>query len=213
MTKLSELRKEYSKATLDISTVSDDPILQFNVWFNEALQSEVLEPNAMSLSTISHDNRPSCRIVLLKGIEENKFLFYTNHQSQKGKELEINPVCALTFFWPELERQVRVEGSVSRINDTRAEAYFQSRPLGSQIGAWSSPQSSAIDSRAILEERVKEIEKRFHGMQVLPKPKQWGGYEVKPEMVEFWQGRKNRLHDRIVYSRENERWTIHRLAP
>jgi pyridoxamine 5'-phosphate oxidase len=150
---------------------------------------------------------------LLKGIEENKFLFYTNHQSQKGKELEINPVCALTFFWPELERQVRVEGSVSRINDTRAEAYFQSRPLGSQIGAWSSPQSSAIDSRAILEERVKEIEKRFHGMQVLPKPKQWGGYEVKPEMVEFWQGRKNRLHDRIVYSRENERWTIHRLAP
>lgn len=213
MTKISELRKEYSKATLDISTVLDDPILQFNVWFNEALQSEVLEPNAMSLSTISHDNRPSCRIVLLKGIEENKFLFYTNHQSQKGKELEINPVCALTFFWPELERQVRIEGSVLRIDDTRAEAYFQSRPLGSQIGAWSSPQSSAIDSRAILEERVKEIEKRFHGMPILPKPKQWGGYEVKPEMVEFWQGRQNRLHDRLVYGRENERWTIHRLAP
>ncbi len=213
MSKLSDLRKEYSKASLDISSVSTDPIHQFGKWFDEALRAEVLEPNAMSLATASKDNRPSCRIVLLKGVEENKFQFYTNFQSHKGKELENNPVCALTFFWPELERQVRIEGTVTRIDDKKAEAYFQSRPLGSQISAWSSPQSSAIDSRRILEERVGQMEKRFEGKHVLPKPHQWGGFQVDPLMIEFWQGRINRLHDRLEFLKVDGAWRIQRLAP
>jgi len=213
MTKLSDLRTDYSKASLDISNVLSDPILQFDKWFAEALQAEVLEPNAMSLATSSDDNRPSCRIVLLKGIEEKKFIFYTNFQSQKGKELENNPVCALTFFWPELERQVRIEGTVSRVEEKMAESYFQSRPRGSQIGAWSSPQSAAIDSRSILEERAREIEKRFEGQRVLPKPNQWGGFQVDPLMMEFWQGRENRLHDRISFTKVDGDWHIQRLAP
>jgi pyridoxamine 5'-phosphate oxidase len=213
MSKLSDIRKEYSKASLDISNVSPDPIHQFDKWFDEALRAEVLEPNAMSLATASKDNIPSCRIVLLKGIEENKFQFYTNFQSKKGKQLENNPVCALTFFWPELERQVRIEGTVTRIDEKRAETYFQSRPLGSQISAWSSPQSSAIDSRRILEERVGQIEKRFEGSSMLPKPHQWGGYQVDPLMIEFWQGRTNRLHDRVEFTKIDGRWHVQRLAP
>ena len=213
MHKLADLRKDYSKASLDITDVLHNPIEQFNKWFSEAVNSEVLEPNAMSLATVSQDNRPSCRIVLLKGIEDNKFLFYTNYQSHKGKELEINPVCALTFFWPELERQIRIEGTATRVDDIRSEAYFQSRPLGSQIGAWSSPQSSTIENRSILEERVRQIEKRFEGKSVLPKPHQWGGYQIDPDMIEFWQGRKSRLHDRIAFVKSEGKWKIHRLAP
>jgi pyridoxamine 5'-phosphate oxidase len=212
MHKLAGLRKEYSKASLDITTVMPNPIDQFDKWFNEALKAKVLEPNAMSLAT-SDNNRPACRIVLLKGIEAGKFLFYTNYQSHKGKELENNPVCALTFFWPELERQVRIEGSVMRVDEKRSEEYFQSRPIGSQIGAWSSPQSSVIGNRKILEERVKLIETRFAGMTVLPKPHQWGGFEVDPSMIEFWQGRENRLHDRISYKNTDSAWEIQRLAP
>lgn len=213
MQKLADLRKEYSKASLDGSSVFSNPIDQFNKWFAEALRAEVLEPNAMSLATMSTDNRPSCRIVLLKGIEDNKFLFYTNYQSHKGRELENNPVCALTFFWPELERQVRVEGTVTRVDDKRSEEYFQSRPLGSQIGAWASPQSSPIENRVILEERVRQIEKRFEGKSVLPKPHQWGGFQVDPVMIEFWQGRESRLHDRIEFIKMNGAWSFRRLAP
>lgn len=213
MHKLAGLRKEYSKASLDITTVSPNHIEQFNKWLHEALKAKVLEPNAMCLATVADNKRPSCRIVLLKGIENGKFLFYTNYQSHKGKELEINPVCALTFFWPELERQVRIEGTVMRVDEKRSEEYFQSRPLGSQIGAWSSPQSSIIDNREILEERVKQIQERFEGKEALPKPHQWGGYEVDPSMLEFWQGRENRLHDRIEYMRGDNEWRIHRLAP
>src|SRR6188768_1430926 len=142
MISISELRKEYSKETLDINSISKDPIHQFEIWFNEAVKAEVAEPNAMTLSTVNESGRPSARIVLLKGIEKSKFLFYTNHQSQKGKELESNPACALTFFWPELERQVRIEGISNRVDTSIAEKYFQSRPRGSQIGAWASPQSS-----------------------------------------------------------------------
>jgi pyridoxamine 5'-phosphate oxidase len=213
MHNLAEIRKEYSIASLDTTNVSNDPIDQFNKWFDEAIKAEVLEPNAMSLATVSNDNRPSCRIVLLKGIEENKFLFYTNYQSHKGKELENNPVCALTFFWPELERQVRIEGIAGRVAENKSIEYFQSRPLASQVGAWASPQSSIIQNRIILEDRVKQIEKRFEGNKVLPKPHQWGGYEVDPLLIEFWQGRESRLHDRLEYVKVDGSWKAHRLAP
>jgi len=213
MHNLAEIRKEYSKATLDLTNVANDPIHQFTKWFDESIKAKVLEPNAMSLATVSNDNRPSCRIVLLKGIEESKFLFYTNYQSHKGRELENNPVCALTFFWPELERQVRIEGIASRVGENQSIEYFQSRPLGAQISAWASPQSSIIENRTILEERVKQIEKRFEGNNVLPRPQQWGGYAVEPHMIEFWQGRENRLHDRLEYLRVEGSWRIHRLAP
>ena len=167
----------------------------------------------MNLSTISVSNRPTSRIVLLKGIEHEKFLFYSNYQSTKGKELNQNPACALTFFWPELERQVRIEGMAERVDDKRSEQYFQSRPRGSQVGAWTSPQSSIIESRGILEERAKQIEKRFEGLAVLPKPNQWGGYQVDAQIFEFWQGRPNRLHDRIQFIKIDGAWKMHRLAP
>ena len=210
---LSKLRSEYSKASLDVSTILPDPIKQFEKWFQEALVAKVLEPNAMTLSTINVNNRPSSRIVLLKGIEQNKFIFYSNYQSTKGKELHQNPACALTFFWPDLERQVRIEGIAERIDDRRSEEYFQSRPRGSQIGAWTSPQSSIIESRTILEQRAQQIEKRFEGLPVLPKPNQWGGYQVEAQILEFWQGRPNRLHDRIQFLKIDDVWKVHRLAP
>jgi len=213
MHNLDRLRKEYSKATLDISNVLTNPIDQFNKWFAEAIEAEVLEPNAMSLATVGNENRPSCRIVLLKGIEDNRFLFFTNYQSHKGQELENNPVCALTFFWPQVERQIRIEGTVTRVDEKRSLDYFQSRPLGAQIGAWSSPQSSVISGREILEERVKIMEKKFEGSTFLPKPHQWGGFQVEPEMIEFWQGRENRLHDRIQFRMLSGQWQIQRLAP
>ncbi len=210
---LPKLRSEYSKASLDVSSILADPIKQFEKWFQEALEAKVLEPNAMNLATINGNNRPSSRIVLLKGIEQEKFLFYSNYQSAKGKELDQNPACALTFFWPELERQVRIEGIADRVDDKRSEQYFQSRPRGSQVGAWTSPQSSIIESRAILEERAKQIEKRFEGLSVLPKPNQWGGYQVDAQIIEFWQGRPNRLHDRIQFFKIDNTWKMHRLAP
>lgn len=213
MKPISELRTEYSKATLDQATVDKNPIAQFEKWFHEALEAEVLEANAMTLSTVTESGRPTARIVLLKGIEQNKFLFYTNYQSQKGKELDNNPACALTFFWPELERQVRIEGISERLESTVSEAYFQSRPRSSQIGAWASPQSTIIKDRSLLEVRAKEIEKRFAGKELLPKPNQWGGYAIEPFEIEFWQGRPSRLHDRIVYYKSENQWVIHRLAP
>jgi pyridoxamine 5'-phosphate oxidase len=210
---LADLRKEYSRAALDVSTTHDDPIKQFELWFQEAMKAEVLEANAMTLATVDSNNKPSARIVLLKGVENSKFIFFTNYQSDKGKELDHNPACALTFFWPELERQIRVEGTASRVDAIRSEMYFQSRPRGSQIGAWASPQSSIIDNREILEERVLKLEERFRGQTVLPKPQQWGGYEIDPVLIEFWQGRPSRLHDRIQYTRIEGEWKRNRLAP
>ena len=213
MHSIAKLRTEYSRASLDVSTILPNPVDQFEKWFHEALEANVLEPNAMNLSTINDNNRPSSRIVLLKGIEQNKFIFYTNYQSSKGRELDRNPACAITFFWPELERQVRIEGTAERVDAEQSEKYFQSRPRGSQIGAWTSPQSSIIESREILEERALQIAKKFEALPVLPKPNQWGGYQVDPLLIEYWQGRPNRLHDRIQFVKVDGKWKIHRLAP
>ncbi|HRK54175.1 MAG TPA: pyridoxamine 5'-phosphate oxidase [Cyclobacteriaceae bacterium] len=210
---ISEIRTDYSKATLDINSVDKNPIIQFQKWFEQAIASQALEPNAMNLATLSEKGRPTSRIVLLKGIENEQFIFYTNYQSQKGRELELNPACALNFFWPELERQVRIEGVVSRVSADASDSYFQSRPRSSQVGAWASPQSTLIKERSILEERVVQIEKKYKDLKVLPRPKQWGGYGVTPFEIEFWQGRPNRLHDRIVYTLVDGKWKINRLAP
>jgi pyridoxamine 5'-phosphate oxidase len=213
MQPIADLRKEYTKASLDVSNVSDDPIIQFNKWFQEAIQAEVPEPNAMILATVNAEARPSARVMLLKGVENNKFLFFTNYQSDKGKALENNAACALTFFWPQLERQIRIEGVVNRIDEKRSEVYFQSRPRLSQIGAWASPQSTMIPNREILEERFRQMEQKFAGQEVLPKPKQWGGFEVEPLKIEFWQGRASRLHDRILFTFVDGTWKINRLSP
>jgi pyridoxamine 5'-phosphate oxidase len=213
MASLASIRTEYTKASLDINAVHRNPIEQFGQWLNEALTAKVPEPTAMHLATVNESGRPSGRIVLLKGVENSKFVFYTNYQSQKGKELDTNPACALTFFWSELERQIRIEGVAHRIESTRSDEYFKSRPRSAQVGAWSSPQSSVIKDRKLLDERVAEMEKRFEGQDSLPRPHQWGGYELEPFMFEFWQGRPNRLHDRILYVKAGKDWNINRLAP
>lgn len=213
MKPIADIRQEYSKYSLDIESIDKNPLQQFKRWFDEAIAAHVVEPNALTLSTVSENGFPSGRIVLLKGIENEKFQFYTNYQSQKGKELETNPACALTFFWPELERQVRVDGIASRLDQSVSENYFQSRPRESQIGAWASPQSAVIASREILEKRVVEMQKKFEGADKLPKPNQWGGYAVDPIRIEFWQGRPSRLHDRIVFTKSDAGWAINRLAP
>jgi pyridoxamine 5'-phosphate oxidase len=210
---IAEIRKEYTKASLDVSTVTQDPVEQFQKWFNDAIDAQVAEPNAMTLSTVNEEGKPSSRIVLLKGIENGKFLFYTNYQSKKGKELERNPACAVNFFWPDLERQIRIEGIAARLDEKTSEAYFQSRPRPSQVGAWASPQSSPIASRSILEERAAQIDKKYQGIEKLPKPNQWGGYAIDPLVIEFWQGRASRLHDRMEYTKLEKSWKVIRLAP
>lgn len=212
MNDLASIRQEYSKATLDTASVFPEPVQQFNKWFQEVVTSKVPEPNAMNLAT-AIGGRPTSRIVLLKGVEHGKFVFYTNYQSRKGKDLDENPACCLTFFWPELERQVRIEGVATRVDSSRSDEYFQSRPRGSQVGAWASPQSSMIQDRQLLEDREKKIEEKYKGLDKLPRPHQWGGYEVDPLMIEFWQGRPNRLHDRILYTKVDGVWKINRLAP
>ncbi len=213
MKDLAGIRKEYSLAALDANSVNPDPIEQFEKWFNEALKANVLEPNAMNLATISAVGKPSSRIVLLKGIEGKRLLFYTNYQSQKGRELAGNPACALNFFWPELERQVRISGYAERATVTESDEYFKTRPHESQIGAWASPQSAVIANREILEQRAVEIEKKFEGMPIVPRPQQWGGFAVTAFEWEFWQGRTGRLHDRVLYTLDGNSWKINRLAP
>ncbi|MCU0420409.1 MAG: pyridoxamine 5'-phosphate oxidase [Cyclobacteriaceae bacterium] len=210
---LADIRKEYAKARLDEQSIDPHPLVQFQRWMDEALAAQLPEPTAMNLATVTPDGRPSARTVLLKGVAQGQFQFYTNYQSQKGVELESNPACALTFFWPELERQVRIEGIAQRLDAAVSEAYFQSRPRGSQVGAWASPQSAVIEHRELLEKRVAEIEKRFAANTHLPKPHQWGGYGVTPHEIEFWQGRPSRLHDRLVYYWVDSEWKIKRLAP
>lgn len=213
MQNLADLRKDYTMATLDTSSVSDNPFLQFEQWFAQAQDAKVLEPNAMTLATVNESGRPSARIVLLKGLEDEKFVFYTNYQSNKGHDLDKNPACALTFFWPEMERQIRIEGIADRQDNEKSEQYFQSRPRASQISAWSSPQSAVVKDRMILEERVAQLETKFAGLEKIPKPSQWGGYKIEALSVEFWQGRTGRLHDRILYTKTGNTWKISRLAP
>jgi pyridoxamine 5'-phosphate oxidase len=213
MPELAQIRKEYALDTLDEKSVFANPILQFEKWWNEAIAAAVLEPNAMNLATVSESGRPSARIVLLKGFSDRGFSFYTNYQSNKGKALYHTPFCALTFFWPELERQVRIEGSVERVSSEQSDAYFISRPRESQVGAWASPQSTVIASRQIIEDRFKAVEKKFEEQGSLARPKQWGGYLAIPFLIEFWQGRPSRLHDRIQYTLAGKEWKINRLAP
>jgi pyridoxamine 5'-phosphate oxidase len=212
MQDLASIRTEYSLNKLDENTIKPSPFTQFEAWFTEALTAKVNEPNAMTLATVSANNRPAARIVLLKGFTTDGFIFYTNYQSTKGKDLADNPYCALNFFWPELERQVRIEGVSDRVSAADSDAYFNSRPEASQLGAWTSPQSSVITSRKILEDRYKAVEQKLAG-RIIPRPSQWGGYLVKPFLIEFWQGRPNRLHDRIVYTFVERAWKVSRLAP
>jgi pyridoxamine 5'-phosphate oxidase len=209
---LAGIRKEYSSKKLEINEVDKNPIAQFKRWLKEAIDAQVNEPNAMHLATVGGDGRPSGRVVLLKGVEEG-FDFYTNFQSQKSKELELKPFASLTFFWPELERQVRIEGKVEKISEEESEAYFLSRPMESQIGAWASPQSEEIPDRAYLERIKLEMEKKF-SKEPLKKPGHWGGFRLIPQRLEFWQGRPGRLHDRILFTLiEKGDWKISRLAP
>ncbi len=209
---VADIRVDYTKGALDEAQVSSDPILQFEQWFQEAIKSEVLEPNAMSLGTVLN-GRPAVRIVLLKGFDENGFVFYTNYESRKAKEITGEPHAALTFFWPELQRQIRIEGHIVKVSPKESDDYYASRDRLSRLGAWASPQSSVIDDRSELETLVNEVNARFEGQEEIPRPDHWGGYRVVPDYLEFWQGRSSRLHDRITYKKEAGSWKIERIAP
>jgi pyridoxamine 5'-phosphate oxidase len=210
---LADLRTEYALAGLTEKDVARDPFRQFEKWFQEAEAAKIHEPNAAVLATSTRDGRPSARMVLLKGLDGRGFVFYTNYDSRKGREIEANPRAAYLFPWIALERQVIVEGSVAKVAREESEAYFHSRPRASQLAAWASPQSSVISGRGALEEAMKATEKKYQGIEA-PLPAHWGGFRIIPETVEFWQGRRSRLHDRIRYRREaGGSWVIERLAP
>ena len=211
---LANLRQNYTRGGLDERSVDPNPIVQFEIWFQQALAARLPEPNAMTLATVTPAGRPSARIVLLKEVSESGFVFYTNYKSRKGRDLDANPWAALTFYWADLERQVRIEGGVARLSRMESEVYFKSRPKGSRLGAWASRQSEPISGRAQLEIRLKDLEARYAGSDAVPLPEFWGGYCVRPLAIEFWQGRPNRLHDRIEYRRKGESdWQIQRLSP
>ena len=209
---LAALRSEYADGGLDVGDLEPDPLAMFRRWFDEALAAGVHEPNAMVLSTVGLDDRPSSRMVLLKGLDERGFVLFTNHTSRKARELEANPHCSLLFPWHPLERQVRVEGTAHVLERESVEAYHRLRPRGAQLGAWASTQSQPVASRAELSAAYAEMVERFEGKPV-PVPDHWGGYRVAPESVEFWQGRPSRMHDRLVYARAGDAWKVHRLAP
>jgi pyridoxamine 5'-phosphate oxidase len=212
-TSIADLRRDYARATLNDEDVDPDPIRQFERWLADAQRAEVIEPNAMTLATATPDGQPSARMVLLKGLDERGFAFYTDYRSRKAAELEGNPRAALVVYWGELERQVRITGPVARVSADESEAYYRSRPLGSRVGAWASHQSQVLDSRAALEQRWAELAERYATAEP-PRPPHWGGYRVMPEEIEFWQGRRSRLHDRIVYRRvADSGWRRDRLSP
>ncbi len=215
MSDLADLRRQYAQAKLSRDHVADDPIEQFRDWFDEALDADVHEPNAMTLATAAPDAAPSARIVLLKGLDDRGFHFYTNYESRKGTEIDQNPHVALVFWWGPLERQVRIEGEATRLPDEESTEYFHSRPRGSQLGAWASPQSRVVDSREALKDHLDAVTDEYADDERIPRPSHWGGYVVQPTEIEFWQGRPNRLHDRLRYRRSapDAEWTIDRLAP
>lgn len=210
--KIADIRKEYKLKSLLEMDVDADPIRQFKQWWNETLLSNIEEPNAMTLATANKQGKPSARIVLLKGLSNDGFVFFTNYLSRKADELKENSQTALLFFWKELERQIRIEGTVSKISEEESTEYFLSRPTLSKIGAWSSPQSTVIANRDELERKVTKYQQQFSNGEI-PRPPHWGGYVVKPTVIEFWQGRPNRLHDRLQYTLSNQKWIIERLAP
>ncbi len=209
---VADLRKEYTRAGLAESDMDPEPVEQFRRWFEEALAADLHEPNAMIVATASPDGLPSARVVLLKGFDDRGFVFYTNYEGRKGRELEENPRAALLFYWGELERQVRIEGTASRVSEEESDAYYAGRPRGSRLGALASEQSRVVGSREVLEGRIKNLEAEYEGRDV-PRPAFWGGYRVEPEAMEFWQGRENRLHDRLVYRRGDGGWKMERLQP
>jgi pyridoxamine 5'-phosphate oxidase len=209
---IEAIRTDYSLLELDEKQVNKNPLVQFSTWFEQAVRAGLEEVNAMTLATVGANGTPNARIVLLKDLEDNGFIFYTNYDSNKGRELAANPNASLVFFWPALQRQVRINGLVEKVSTETAENYFQSRPIGSQFGAWASPQSQVIADRKVLEQNLQSVVEKYKD-QTIPKPSHWGGYKVIPTSIEFWQGRASRLHDRILYTKVGEEWKIERLAP
>jgi pyridoxamine 5'-phosphate oxidase len=209
---INQLRHDFSQRTFDETMADSDPIRQFEIWFREAVDAKVNEPNAMTVSAVSSSGRPSARIVLLRNFDKNGFVFYTNYSSRKGQELIQNPQACFSFFWPELERQVIIEGTLQQQTPAESDAYFMSRPRSSRLGAWASPQSQIIANRMVLEEAMKAVELKFEGQEVV-RPAHWGGFVLQPDRMEFWQGRESRLHDRILYELNAGQWTRNRLAP
>lgn len=210
---IADMRKEYTAGGLSEADVDADPLRQFEKWFGQALTANLPEPNAMTLATAAADGQPSARVVLLKAFDASGFTFFTNYDSRKGRELTANPRAALLFFWPQMQRQVRIEGTVERIAEVESDAYFHSRPLGSRLGAWASAQSEVIAGREVLEEHMRQLTQRFAGGD-MPRPPHWGGYRVCPLAIEFWQGRPDRLHDRLRYQRvQPGGWRLERLSP
>lgn len=209
---VSMLRREYDGIPLDKESVDANPFAQFSEWFAIAVKEIENDPNAMILGSANRDGQPATRTVLLKGFDESGFIFYSNYESRKAKDLAENSKVSLTFYWPDLMRQIHIQGFVEKVSEEMSDQYFKSRPVGSKLGAWSSKQSSVIESREVLHENLRSFEKKFSNSEI-PRPTNWGGYRVIPHHFEFWQGRLNRLHDRIVYRKEGENWVIERLAP
>ena len=209
---IADIRTDYRMAALDEQETGDDPLVFFGRWFSEAENAHIDEVNAMTLATVDAQNRPHARIVLLKGLDDRGFAFYTNYDSDKGQQIAARPHVAIVFFWKELERQVRIEGTIEQVSADESDAYFNSRPEGSRIGAMASPQSKKIENRSVLEEEVARLQQKFAG-QPIPRPDNWGGYLIRPNRIEFWQGRSSRLHDRLVFELKDRVWSRFRVAP
>ena len=210
MKTIKNLRTDYHKSKLDVNDLTESPISLFQLWLSKAIANSN-DANAFVLSTVNSNSVPSSRVLLLRDVSEKGFSFFTNYNSRKSKEIEVNPNVCMNFFWPEMERQVRINGSISRLSEQKSDDYFNSRPYESRIGAWCSPQSQVIESREVLENKIQELKKKYPNE--VPRPENWGGYTIVPNEIEFWQGRASRLHDRFLYNKEGENWTINRLAP